>query len=70
MTPKPDNLPAPADMDLPTLLRECARILANAGGESHGAGYSAALARAAQREANMIELMRLGQELDASSLHE
>lgn len=65
MTPKPDNLPAPADMDLPTLLRECARILANAGGEAHGAGYSAALARAARHEANMIELMRLGKGFEA-----
>jgi hypothetical protein len=47
MTPKPDNLPAPADMDLPTLLRECARVLHNSGGEDRGAGYSAKLADAA-----------------------
>lgn len=62
MTPKPDNLPAPADMDLPTLLRECARVLGNAGGAEYGAAYSAALAKAAAHEANMIELMRLGME--------
>jgi hypothetical protein len=47
MTPKPDNLPAPADMDLATLLREMARVLHNAGGEAYGAGYSAKLADAA-----------------------
>ena len=52
MTPKPDNLPAPADMDLPTLLRECARVLGNAGGAAYGAGYSAQLADAALRLAD------------------
>lgn len=62
MTPKPINLPPPADMDLPTLLRECARVLGNAGGEAYGAGYSAELAAAALREANMVELAVLGQE--------
>jgi len=47
MTPIPNNLPAPADMDLADLLREMARVLHNAGGEAHGAGYSAKLADAA-----------------------
>jgi hypothetical protein len=64
MTPKPDNLPAPADMDLPTLLRECARVLHNAGGADRGAGYSAQLAEAALHEANMVELVMLGAELE------
>ena len=64
MTPKPDNLPAPADMDLPTLLRECARVLGNAGGAAYGAGYSAQLAEAALHEANMVELVMLGAELE------
>lgn len=64
MTPKPANLPAPANMDLPTLLRECARVLGNSGGPAYDAGYSAELARAAQREANMVELMMLGAEME------
>lgn len=49
MTPKPANLPAPANMDLPTLLRECARVLGNSGGAERGAGYSEELAKAAFR---------------------
>ena len=50
MTPKPDNLPAPADMELATLLREMARVLHNAG----GAGYSAELADAAIARADNL----------------
>ena len=65
MTPKPANLPPPAEMDLPTLLRECARVLGNSGGEAYGAGHSAALAQAAMREAVMVELAMLGMELEA-----
>jgi hypothetical protein len=51
-------------MDLPTLLRECARVLGNAGGAAYGAGYSAQLADAALHEANMVELVMLGAELE------
>ena len=54
MTPKPDNLPAPADMPLPTLIREMARILHNSGGEAMGAGYSAKLADEALRWAESL----------------
>ena len=70
MTLKPANIPAPADMDLPTLLRECARVLGNAGGAAYGAGYSAELARAAEREANMVELIMLGAELEWEKVDE
>lgn len=54
MTPKPDNLPAPADMTLQQLLFEMARVLHNAGGEAHGAGYSAKLADAAIARADNL----------------
>jgi hypothetical protein len=66
MTPKPDNLPAPADMDLPTLLRECARVLGNAGGAAYGAGYSAQLAEAALRLVTLTSGERVQRNDDGS----
>ncbi len=54
MTPKPNNLPAPADMTLQQLIREVARILDNSGGPERGAEYSAALAAEALRRAENL----------------
>lgn len=54
MTPKPNNLPAPADMTLQQLLCEVARILHNMGGPERGAEYSAALASEALRRAENL----------------
>ena len=66
MTPIPNNLPAPADMDLATLLREMARVLHNAGGEAHGAGYSAKLADAAMKWVHLTSGERVQRNDDGS----